>query len=290
MTNIAFLGLGAMGSRMAANLLKFDFTVSVWNRSPGPDETLKLLGAAVATTPRAAADGADIVVSMVRDDEASKEIWLDDTTGALGSMKAGAIAMESSTITVDWARELAATVAASGQRFLEAPVAGSRPQAEAGILIYICGGDADTFTEAMPAMQAMGGTQHHVGDAGSGALVKLAVNTLLGIQQAALAEILGMAKRGGIDPAAMANVIIGTPTCSPLAKMAAESMVAKNFAPLFPVNLMEKDLGYVLAAAGGEGMPLAQATHDVFTKAMDVGYGDDNMSGVIQLYIPDGGA
>ena len=98
-------------------------------------------------------------------------------------------------------------------------MAGSRPQAEAGILIYMCGGDANTFTEAMPAMQAMGGTQHHVGDVGSGALVKLAVNTLLGIQQAALAEILGMAKRGGIAPETAANVIIGTPACSPLVKI-----------------------------------------------------------------------
>ena len=289
MTDIAFLGLGAMGSRMAANLLKSDFTVSVWNRSPGPDETLKLLGAAVATTPRAAADRADIVISMVRDDDASKEVWLDNATGALGGMKAGAIAMESSTITVDWAKQLATAAAASGQRFLEAPVAGSRPQAEAGILIYMCGGDADTFTKAMPAMQAMGGTQHHVGDVGSGALVKLAVNTLLGIQQAALAEILGMAKRGGIAPATAANVIIGTPACSPLAKMAAGSMLEKNFAPQFPINLMEKDLGYALAAAGGESMPLARATRDVFTKAMDAGHGDDNMSGVVQIYIPDGG-
>ena len=118
MTNIAFLGLGAIGSRMAANLLKSDFMVSVWTRSPGPAETLKLLGATVATTQRATADGADIVVSMVRDDEASKEVWLNDTTGALGSMKASAIAIESSTFTVDWAQKLAATVAASGQRFL----------------------------------------------------------------------------------------------------------------------------------------------------------------------------
>ena len=102
-------------------------------------------------------------------------------------------------------------------------------------MIYICGGDADTFTEAMPATQAMGGTQHHVGDAGAGALVKLAVNALLGIQQAALAEILGMAKSGGIAPAAMANAIIGTPTCSPFAKMAAESIVEHNFAP--PLSL-----------------------------------------------------
>ena len=101
MTDIAFLGLGAMGSRMAANLLKSNFTVSVWNRSPGPDETLKLLGAAVATTPCAAAARADIVISMVRDDDASKVVWLDNATGALGGMKAGAIAMESSTIIVD---------------------------------------------------------------------------------------------------------------------------------------------------------------------------------------------
>lgn len=287
MTKIAFLGLGAMGSRMAANLVKNGFDVTVWNRSPGPSDDLAAAGAVAATTPREAVADADVVITCLRDDAASKAVWLDPETGALAGMKPDAVAVESSTITVDWAKQLAAAVTADGKRFLEAPVSGSLPQAEAGELVHICGGEAATLDAVRPVLDAHGSAQHLVGPAGAGALIKLAVNSFLAIQQAALAEVLAMAKRGGVEPDVAVGVITTTPACSPLAKMTAEAMAARNFTPLFPISLMAKDLGYAMAAAGGGDMPLTAGAQEVFENAVAAGFGEDNTSGVVQLYIPD---
>src|ERR1700761_3541667 len=141
MTKIAVLGLGAMGSRMAANLLKAGHQVTVWNRTPDVAAALVAAGAKQVLTPREAAMGADFVIAMVRDDEASRTIWLAPETGALAGLAKDAIAIESSTLSPSWVRELGGVVAKKGVAFLEAPVAGSRPQAEAGQLVYLVGGN-----------------------------------------------------------------------------------------------------------------------------------------------------
>src|SRR5271168_1104442 len=138
---IAVLGLGAMGRRMAVRLLRAGHSVSVYNRSAGPLHDLVAAGAMAGTTPRAAADGAEIVIAMVRDNEASRAVWCDEQDGALKGIGAGAIAIESSTLTPGWVRELAAKVQQTGANLLDAPVVGSRPQADAGQLIHLVGGD-----------------------------------------------------------------------------------------------------------------------------------------------------
>jgi 3-hydroxyisobutyrate dehydrogenase len=191
---IAVLGLGAMGSRMAARLLGAGHQVSVYNRSAGPAHDLVAAGAVAGKTPRAAAEGAEIVIAMVRDNEASRAIWCDEQDGALRGFGAGAIAIESSTLTPGWVRELGAEVQQAGARFLDAPVVGSRPQADAGQLIHLVGGDADIFDRAKGVLSALGGAAHHVGPVGAGARLKLAVNALFGVQVAALAELLALLK------------------------------------------------------------------------------------------------
>src|SRR5919198_651892 len=134
MTDIAFLGLGAMGSRMAANVVKAGHRVTVWNRSPKACDPLIAAGAKAAVSPRAAATGAEFVIAMLRDDEASQRVWLDAQDGALAGMRKGAVAIESSTVTPDWSRALGRHVSESGVGYLEAPVAGTLPQAQAGQL------------------------------------------------------------------------------------------------------------------------------------------------------------
>ena len=131
MNKIAFLGLGAMGLRMAANLVNAGHSVTVWNRDPAKAAPRAALGAGIAGTPKAAAGGAEIVIAMVRDDEASRRVWLDPETGALGWLGRHAIAVESSTLSVGWVKALAAAAGERGISFLDAPVVGSRPQAEA---------------------------------------------------------------------------------------------------------------------------------------------------------------
>src|SRR5579871_3889552 len=145
---IAVLGLGAMGSRMALRLLRAGHSVSVYNRSPGPLRDLLAAGPPRGKTPPATAEGAGIVIAMVRDNEASHAVWCDETHGALKGLGAGAVAVESSTLTAAWVKELGSRVHKTGAGFLDAPVIGSRPQADAGQLIHLVGGDADIFDQA----------------------------------------------------------------------------------------------------------------------------------------------
>jgi len=139
MSKVAFLDLGAMGSRMAANLLKAGHTVTVWNRSPAAAEALVASGARKASSPKEAAKGADFVFAIVRDDDASQNVWLDSANGALAGMHPGAVAIESSTLTPEWIRELSEHFRAKGISLLDAPVSGSRPQAESAQLVYLIG-------------------------------------------------------------------------------------------------------------------------------------------------------
>ncbi len=283
MANVTVLGLGAMGSRMAIRLLNAGHRVTVWNRSPERAEPLVVRGALIAASPGEGVEDAEFAIAMLRDDDGSREVWLGQS-GALDGLPSGAVAIESSTLTVGWVRELSERCEAHGARFLDAPVAGSRPQAEAGQLIYLVGGEAATFARAEPLLKAMGGVVHHVGASGSGAALKLALNTLSGIQVAAVAELLPMLRRTGVDAERAVDILGQTPVMSPAAKGAAAGMLARAFAAQFPVELVEKDFGYLLAAAGDA--PLSRATRAVFAQAIDRGFGDDNLTGVVRLYEP----
>jgi 3-hydroxyisobutyrate dehydrogenase len=278
MTRIAFLGLGAMGTRMAGRLIAAGHEVTVWNRTPMP-----LTGAALAGTPAAAVTGAEMVITMLRDDAASGAVW----SQALAAMMPGAIGIEASTVTPAHVRALHADAAARGVAFLDAPVAGSRPQAEAGQLIFMAGGAAPDLARAEPILLAMGGAVHHAGAAGAGAMVKLMLNSLFGAQLAVMAELIGLAAQAGIDPARAAEIIGATPVASPAVKGAAAAMLAGQFAPAFPIDLVEKDFALVLQTGGqvAAGLPVTEAVHDAYAAAKAEGHGGDNITGIVQRYL-----
>jgi 3-hydroxyisobutyrate dehydrogenase len=280
---VAVLGLGAMGSRMAHRLLCAGHEVRVYNRSPGPVRELVAAGAHAEETPRATAQKADIVLAMVRDDDASRAIWCDETAGALKGLTAGAIAIESSTLTPGWVRELADQIATTGASFLDAPVVGSRPQADAGQLIHLVGGDAVTFNRARDTLSVLGTAAHHVGPVGTGAALRLIVNALFGIQVAALAELLAVLRSSGGQIAAMTEAIAALPVTSPAAKGALSLMQAKLDAPLFPVDLVEKDFGYVLAQSTAH-LPVTATAHACFAKAKAEGLAALNVTAIARLY------
>lgn len=289
MARIAVIGLGAMGTRMAANLIKAGHQLTVWNRTASSASTLVALGARQAATPKEAATGAEFVMTMVRDNEVSRQVWLDPVTGALAGMTAGAIAIESSTLTPDWVRSLGKTLKEKQIDLLEAPVSGSRPQAEAAQLVYLIGGDAAALKKAEPILKAMGSNIQHVGVLGSGALAKLATNTLLGIQVTVVAELIGMLEHAGADAKKVLEAVAATPVWSVVAGRAANSMLSKNFTPQFPVQLIEKDFGYtVQSAASPEAVPTIAAARSVFQKAIAQGLGDQNMTSVAQLFTNSG--
>lgn len=285
MSNVAVLGLGAMGSRMAARLLHAGHQVTVWNRSPVAAEPFLKAGASLAASPREAVTNADFVIAMVRDDEASQQVWLSPETGALAGMRNGAIAIESSTMSREWILELGKEAQAQGISFLEAPVSGSRPQAEAGQLIYFVGGDEEVAKRAEPLLETMGGAIHYVGSLGAGTMTKLATNALLGIQVTAMAELVGILKRSGVDAGRVLQAVAGTVVCSPFAKRAADGMLTGDFAPQFPVALVAKDFSYVLAAADTPDLaPTIAAAHRVFSQAEEGGLGAEHLTCVVKLF------
>lgn len=281
MANVTVLGLGAMGSRMAVRLLDAGHRVTVWNRSPARAELLAARGASIAASPLEGVEDAEFAIAMLRDDEASRKVWLGPS-GALAGLPGGTVAIESSTLTIGWMRELSERCEARGTLFLDAPVTGSRPQAEAGQLIYFVGGEASVVARAEPVLKAMGGAVHHAGPAGNGAALKLALNTLFGVQVAVLAELLPMLRRAGVDVERATDILGQTPVMSPAARGAAAGMLARTFTAQFPVELVEKDFGYLLVEVSDA--PLSRATRAVFAQAIERGFGGDNLTSVIRLY------
>jgi 3-hydroxyisobutyrate dehydrogenase len=283
MKRITFLGLGLMGAPMARRLLDRGFELTVWNRNAGRADALVKAGARLAASPADGARGADAVIAMLADDVASRAVWLGDS-GALAAMNRGALAIDSSTLTVGWMRELGAQAGALGVSFLDAPVTGSKPQAEQGALRFLVGGDAAAAERAAPLFAAMGNSQVHVGPAGSGALLKLINNFMCGVQLASLGEAMAMAQRSGLDLRRTADVLAAGSPGSPIVKMVVERMVSRDYTPNFLVPLMVKDLTYAMETFAAEGIELAdaRAARERFMEAAAAGFQDRDIAAVVE--------
>ena len=282
---IAFLGLGIMGSGMARQLLANGFPLTVYNRNPAKSKPFAAEGARVAGSPREAAAQADVIVSMVADDNASRSLWLGEN-GALASASAGAVCVECSTVTVGWVRELAAAAGARECEFLDAPVTGSKAQAASAELNFLVGGDANTLEKVRPVLAAMSKTIVHLGPTGSGALLKLINNFVCGVQITALAEGMAMIERGGLDRAQALAVLTNGAPGSPLVKTVSARMTAPDFTPNFLLHLLAKDLGYAIQEGGRLSVELAtaKAALEQFQKAIAAGHGDQDIAAVVEPF------
>jgi 3-hydroxyisobutyrate dehydrogenase len=279
------MGLGLMGAGMARNLLAKGFQVSVYNRNPAKSEPFAESGARVAGSPREAAEGAEFVISMVADDAASRAVWLGEN-GALAAMARGSVAIESGTVTVGWIRELSAAAAERGIEVIDAPVTGSRIQADAGQLLFLMGGSEAALERARPVLAAMSRDIVHVGPSGSGTLLKLVNNFLCGVQAASLAEAIGMLEHGGLDRRKALDVLTAGAPGSPLVKTLVGRIESGDYSPHFAVQLMRKDLTYAHKEAGGYGVALrtAEAAREVFGSAVEKGLGEKDISSVVEQF------
>jgi len=282
-TRVALIGLGLMGSGMARRLLGAGFPLSVWNRNPERARALAGEGAHVAATPREAAARADVVVSMVADDAASRAVWLGDD-GALAGASAGAVLVESSTLTVGWVGELFREATARDCELLDAPVTGSRPQAAAGELVFLVGGSAAALATARPALAAMSRAILHVGATGRGALLKLVNNFMCGVQAASLAEALALIERSGLDRAKSLELLTTGAPGSPLVKTLPARMTARDYTPNFLLRLMAKDLTYALGEGRRYGLALATVASalEVVDRAVAAGNGEEDFSALVE--------
>lgn len=280
---VALLGLGLMGSGMARRLLGAGFPLTVYNRTAAKAAALVTDGARLAHTPKEAAADADVVVSMVADDDASRRLFVGDN-GVLESLASGAIVIESSTVSPEWIAELAKLAHEKGIDVLDAPVTGSRPQAAAGELNFLVGGSNAALERARPVLAAMSKSIVHVGPTGSGATLKLINNFLCGVQAIALAEGVAWMEKAGLNRDTAMQVLTNGAAGSPLVKALSARMLARDYTPQFHLELMRKDLDYSVNAAGREGVELttAAAARARFDRAIEAGRGQEDFSSVVE--------
>lgn len=271
-----------MGQGMAGRLLSAGFPLTVYNRNRAKGEGFVKSGARVANTPGEAAADADVIIAMVSDDAASREIWMG-ANGALAAARPGTCLIEASTLSVQWVVELAAAAAKQKCEFLDAPVTGSKPQAADGQLLFLVGGSGDVLDRVRPVLAAMSRDIIYLGPTGSGARLKLINNFLCGVQAASLAEAMSMIQAGGLDPEKSLAVLTGGAPASPLIKLISARAASGDKDTNFILRWMAKDLGYARDEAKRAGLTAetSSAALEIFKRAIENGYGDMDVSAVV---------
>ncbi len=249
MTKVGFIGLGRMGHGMAGRYLDAGFSVAVWNRSQAKAEDLIARGARWASSPADAADGADAVVTMVADDEASRAVWLRKD-GAAATMKPGSLAIECSTVSHQHALDMAGELRGRGLVYIDCPVTGLPQAAASGKLTLLVGAEPADLVSATPFLVPIGDVVRHFGAVGTGTVFKLINNLMGAVQIASLAEGVAMAEQAGLDMKLVAEALATGAVASPQVIRHAKRMVARDFAGAsFTSALRYKDAAYAVRLA-----------------------------------------
>lgn len=249
MAQVAFIGLGRMGHGMAGRYLDNGFAVAVWNRSKAKAEDLIARGARWASSPADAANGADAIVTMVADDEASRAVWLGKD-GAASSAKAGTLAIECSTVSYSHALELARQLRERGLVYVDSPVTGLPDAAASGKLTLLVGAEPADLEAARPYLAPLSTTIRHFGAVGTGTVYKLINNLMGAIQIAGIAEGLAIAEQAGLDMKLVLEAVETGVAASPQVLRHSKRMAARNFAgATFTAALRHKDAAYAVALA-----------------------------------------
>jgi 3-hydroxyisobutyrate dehydrogenase len=272
-----------MGGGVARRLLEAGFPVTVFNRTRERAEPFARAGATVASSPAEAAANADVVICMVGDDAASRTVWTGDD-GALSGVRPGTVLIESSTVSPSWLKELSGLAAERGCELLDAPVTGSKTQAETGQLLFLVGGNSEVLVRVRPVLQAVASGVVYIGPSGAGALLKLINNFLCGVQAAALAEALAWIERSPLDRQQALDVLLNGAPGSPLVRIFALRMQAREYDPKFALHWMIKDLRYAMEEAARSDVDLATgaAALERFQSAEREGWGPSDVSAVIE--------
>ena len=283
MTAIGFIGLGAMGSRIAGRLLDGSRLYGT-NRTAAKAAGLIGRGMIWRDTPREVAEAADVVFSMVTDDTALDRVS-SGPEGILAGLSPGKVYIDMSTVSPRTSRELAGRVLGLGGSMLDAPVSGSVSAAAEGSLAIMVGGQERAFLAAEPLLLRLGRTVTHVGGNGQALLLKLAINISLAAQMLAFSEGVLLAERGGIDPALAAQVMTGSAIGSPVLQARAPLMLDLPEQAWFDVQLMHKDIRLALETAHLLGVPVpsARAADGLLSRAEELGYGRRDIAAFLEV-------
>ncbi len=269
MAKVGFIGLGRMGHGMAGRYLDAGFDVTVWNRSKAKAEDLIARGVRWAASPAEAADGADAVVTMVADDEASRAVWLGKD-GAASSMKAGSLAIECSTVSHQHALGMARELRGRGFIYIDCPVTGLPQAAAAGKLTLLVGAEPADLERAKPYLAPIGEVIRHFGAVGTGTVLKLINNLMGAVQIASLAEGVAIAEQAGLDMNLVAEALSSGAVASPQVIRHSKRMIARDFSGAsFTAALRHKDAAYAVRLAESllPAVPVSRAAVEAYARA-----------------------
>lgn len=282
-TTVGLIGTGKMGRPMALNLIKAGYAVVVHNRSQDSVNALVGAGATNGGSPKGVAEHADVIITSLPDPSAVRDVYLGDD-GLVSNARDGQVYIDTSTVDPELSRELASKLTDKGAGFLDAPVSGGVAGAEAGSLTVMIGGDEATLDKARDVLSVIGQNLHLVGGPGSGTIVKLANQLLVGINMAAVAEALVLGVKAGADPRKMLEVLTTSFGSSRMLDRGVPLIVERNFGGGTPVDLLRKDLGLIQDLAAQLGVPLATGAEArrVFDRASEQQHGSEDMTAIIR--------
>jgi 3-hydroxyisobutyrate dehydrogenase len=268
-TTLGFIGMGHMGSQMAARLLGAFGHVTVYDRSQEKALAMGQAGARIAETPRALAANSEVVLVSVTDDAAVEQVMFGPD-GALAGLRKGSIIVDLSTVSPAASRRLYQAAREKGAAMIDAAVSGSVPQVDQGRLVIFVGGDRETYEKCRPILEVLGEHIFHMGASGMGTTTKLVVNTLLGLGMQALAEAIALGEKAGLKKDQLVEALEQTAVLSPSQKSKLANVRSEQYPTMFALSLMHKDLGLVLrqAAELSVTMPATAAAEQMYTAAM----------------------
>ena len=276
---VAFCGLGIMGQRMAANLVKAGHEVAVWNRTPRTVE-----GARQAATPADAAENAEVVWLCVSDTDAVEQVLFGEN-GVESQLRDGMIVVDSSTISPDATLKFAERVRARGTDYVDAPVTGSKIAAESGQLVFIVGATEERIESLRPLFDAMGKQVVRMGDTGKGQAAKIAMNLQIALIFEGFAEGLTLATKLGVRPEALIELIQASMVRSGVVDYKAPFVLKRDFTPNFPLRLMHKDIKLMLEAAkqARVKLPALETVEEIYDVATEEDMGDLDYAATLEL-------
>jgi 3-hydroxyisobutyrate dehydrogenase-like beta-hydroxyacid dehydrogenase len=258
-SKLGFIGVGAMGVRMAGRLLEHGFQVTVFDRNADKAIALAKSGGILADSIAELASRVDVVLSSLPSDQAVLDVYTGPQ-GVLEHIRAGSMIIEMSTVNPETSRELYRLGSARGVSVLDVPVSGSTPAAEQGLLTLLGGGDEESFSSAKPIFAAIARQHFYLGPSGSGATMKLVVNTLLGIGMQAIAEAVAFGEKAGLDRQRLFDVLSKTAVIAPAHLGKLTKALEHDYRPEFAVGLMNKDFRLILETASAVRAPMPAAT------------------------------
>ena len=283
--SVGFVGLGIMGTRQAANLAKAGYELTVFNRTrERADAWAAEHGGSVAGSPREVAERSDIVITMVVDGAQVEQMLFGDD-GAVSGARDGTLFVDMSTIAPATARSLAERLQAAGHAFVDAPVTGSSPKAEAGTLTIMCGGADADVARARPLFEAMGEKIVHAGAAGQGQAVKVLSQGITAVNCATLAQGITVARQSGIDLDVLLEVMTGGSSDSTMRELKGRPMVEHDFPVLFKLEHMLKDVQLCLEESRGAGasFPFAALAGELYSAGVGRGLGQEDFAAVLEV-------